>query len=380
MEYPLTRVDAVREGDAPRAPKTSEVKLLLSGIDTIDCAYYLRPALGCCLNFGALAATREALRSAKRREQATVALAGTEFLLSAHGTASGYPYLMENPQTRIQFGEFNKPSFFVNYRSHALWHKGAQVLHREFTAWAAAMKLDEARSEGLSRVDFAFDVHLPSIDFDEDSFVTLASKDATHRKDRRAQTFTFGQGDIVLRVYDKTAEIREASQKTWFYDLWGGVSEGVWRIEFQVRKDVLKRFGIRTFQDLFEGSGDVLRYLVFEHTTLRVPHDDSNRSRWPLHPLWSMLQQHVGTLQAQGVVREVDPDERLLEQMLRLAVSVEGYIKRSAAIECVRSGGELLSHERALEQFSAFVRRVHEPLTWCTDVLKRAEQVRLGQW
>ena len=93
-----------------------------------------------------------------------------------------------------------------------------------------------------------------------------------------------------------------------------------------------------------------------------------------------MLQAHVETLQAQGVIREVDPDERLLEQMMRLAVSVEGYLKRSAAIECVRRGGELLSHERALEQFSSFLRKVHDPLTWRSDVLKRADQVRLGQW
>lgn len=356
------------------------MKLLLSGVDTIDCAYYLRPAADCRLDFEALSEVREKLRSAKRREQATISLADKDFLLSPNGTASGYPYLMENPDTRIQFGEFNNPSFFVNYRSHALWHKSARALHSDFLAWAAAMRLDQVRDEGLSRVDFAFDYHLPSIDFNEDWFVTLASKDATHRKDRKAQTFTFGHGDIVLRVYDKTAEIREASGKTWFYDLWGGVSENVWRVEFQVRKEVLKRFGIRTFQDLFDGAGDVLRHLVFEHTTLRVPQDDTNRSRWPLHPLWAMLQDHVEALQAQGVVREVDPDERLLEQMLRLAVSVEGYIKRSAAIECVRSGGDLPTHERALEQFSAFLRRVHEPMTWRTDVLKRADQVRLGQW
>ena len=148
-----------------------------------------------------------------------------------------------------------------------------------------------------------------------------------------------------------------------------------------MRKEVLKRFGLRTFHDFFGGSGDVLRYLVNEHTTLRVrQNDDSNRSRWLMHPLWSMLQVHVDTLQAQGVARESHPDERLFEQMMRLAVSVEGYLKRSAAIECVRLGGEVLSHEQALREFSVFLRRVHDPLTWRTEVTKRADQVRLGQW
>ena len=356
------------------------MKLLLSGLDTVECAYYLRECLGCGFDFADLAAKREAMRASKRRDPVVVTIGGKDFMLGRGGTQSGYPLMLNSNEQAIQCGEFNSPSFFVTYRSDALWHKGACQLHAEFNQWALDLRFVHARDEGLSRVDFAFDFELPALDFDEDCFVTLASKDAQHRKDRQVQTFRFGQGDIVLRVYDKSAEIRESSDKTWFYPLWGGVTDNVWRVEFQVRKELLKRFSLRTFDDLFGGSGDVLRYLVHEHTTLRVRQDDSNRSRWPLHPLWALLQAHVETLQAQGVVREVNPDDRLFEQMMRLAVSVEGYIKRSAAIECVRLGGEVLPHERALRQFSEFLRRVHNPLTWRTDVLRRADQVRLGQW
>lgn len=284
-----------------------------------------------------------------------------------------------NAEQTIQCGEYNNPSFFVSYRSDALWHKGAQTLHDDFEQWARGLQFNIPFPEGLSRIDFAFDFELAEIDFDEDCFVTMASKDGKHRKDRKVQTFRFGEGDIVLRVYDKSAEIRESSGKTWLYELWGGVSDNVWRIEFQIRKEVLKRFSIRTFDDLFGGVGDVLGYLVHEHTTLRVRQDDTNRSRWPLHPLWVLLQEHVATFPAQGVTREVKTDERLLEQMMRLAVSVEGYIKRSAAIECVRRDGQVLSHEAAMNEFGAFLRRVHNPLTWQHDVLKRADEVRLGQ-
>lgn len=355
------------------------MKLLLSGLDTVECAYYLREGLGCTFDFEGLSTKREALRASKRRDPFVVSIGGKEFLLGRGGTASGYPLVLGNAEQTIQCGQFNSPSFFVTYRSDALWHKGALWLHEEFKAWAHGLRFNHGREEGLSRVDFAFDFELPNVDFDEDSFVTLASKDAQHRRDRKVQTFRFGEGDIVLRVYDKSAEIEEASAKTWFHGLWGGVKANVWRVEFQVRKDVLKRFGVRTFQDLFSGCGDVLRYLVHEHTTLRVRSDDSNRSRWPLHSLWALLQSHVATLPAQGVVREVDADARLMEQLMRLAVSVEGYVKRSAAIECVRRGGELLSHEAAMQEFNAVLRKVHDPLTWRTDVLKRADEIRLGQ-
>lgn len=354
------------------------MKLLLSGLDTVECAYYLHPGIACRFDFGELAAKRETLRASKRREPEVVGIGGKEYLLHRGGTGSGYPLHLENQEQDLQCGEFNSPSFFVTYRSHALWHKGSASLHAEFEQWATGLGLYKARDEGLSRVDFTFDFELPTRDFDADAFVTLASKDATNRRDRKPQTFRFGEGDIMLRVYDKTAEIREQSGKTWFHALWGGVTENVWRVEFQVRKDVLKRFSIRTFRDLDDGAGDLLRYLTHDHTTLRVPQPDSNRSRWPLHPLWATLQAHVATFNAQGVVREVRRDDLLLSQLMRLAVSVEGYLKRSAAIECVRRGSDVPAHEQAIEDFIYYLRRVHDPLTWRQDVIKRAEAVRLG--
>ena len=356
------------------------MRLLLSGLDTVEAAYNFRPSIGCLLDFGAIGAQREAMKANKRREPVALTLGGKEFLLAGHGTGSGYPFLMENGEQAIQFGEFNSPPFFVTYRSHALWHKGVEALHRELREWASALRLSHGQSESVSRVDFAFDFELPEIDFDEDSFVTFAAKDAQHRKDRRMQTMRFGEGDTVLRIYDKSAEIRDSSQKTWFHELWGGVTENVWRVEFQVRKEVLRRFGIRSFTDLFEGAGDVLRYLVTEHTTLRVRQDDSNRSRWPLHPLWKLLQEHVDSLPAQGLIREVDPAASLKERMLRLASSVDGYLKRAAAIDALRRGLPCVPHAEALDRFSDLLRLVHDPLTWRADVERRVVQMRLGQW
>ncbi|MEO6623911.1 MAG: hypothetical protein ABIN37_03635 [Burkholderiaceae bacterium] len=54
----------------------------------------------------------------------------------------------------------------------ALWCKRAKFLHERFLRRADSLGLESVRSAGLSRVDFAFDSHLPVIDYDEDSFVT----------------------------------------------------------------------------------------------------------------------------------------------------------------------------------------------------------------
>lgn len=352
---------------------------LLHGHDTIECAYYLAPMSDCLLNYEQLAAEKEALRTAKVRHPKAIKLGREEFLLAAHGTGSGYPFLIENDCFSIQFGEFNKPNFFVTYRSFALWQYGALALHRRFLDWAFSVGMSVFQDERLSRVDFTFDYQIQAIDFDEDSFVSLSSKDNQHRKDRKVQTFRFGEGDLVLRVYNKIDEINETSKKTWFFDLWG-CDEKVWRIEWQVRKEWLRRFGIRTFTDLTERQGDILRFLANDHTTLRVPNDDSNRSRWPMHPLWSDLQLHITTLEGLGIVRELDPDGLIEERLTRIVISVYGYLKRVGAIKGVKLKTSDIGFAESLALLTRKLEHVHDDLTWENDVKRRYNEMRLGQW
>lgn len=353
--------------------------LLLSGHDTIECAYYLAPDSGCLLDYERLAVEKETMRLSKSRKPTPMKLGCEEFMLAGHGTKSGYPFLIENEAFSIQFGEFNNPSFFVAFRSIALWHQSAQGLHERFLAWAASVGLRAYQPEKLSRVDFTFDYHLPLIDFDEDNFVSSFAKDNQHRKHGKVQTFRLGEGDLVLRIYNKCDEIQESSAKTWFYDLWG-MEQGVWRIEWQARKDWLRVVGIKTFEDLKERQGDLLRILVNDHTTLRIKTGDSNRSRWPLHPLWQDLQERVAQMEGLGVVRELDMAGLLDERQMRNAISMYGYMKRIAAIKCLQSGLPMMTHDHAQKHLGILLNRIHDPLTWQTDVERRMTEMRLGEW
>jgi hypothetical protein len=85
------------------------VKLLLSGLDTVECAYYLREGAGCDFNFSGLSAKREEMRGAKTREPVVVKIGDREFLLGRGGTQSGYPLVLNNAEQTIQCGEFNSP-------------------------------------------------------------------------------------------------------------------------------------------------------------------------------------------------------------------------------------------------------------------------------
>ena len=355
------------------------IKLLLHGIDTLQCAYYGLPFRPNGIDFRQLKEQKEDIRQTKRKHPLPVILGNTEFFLQPYGTASGFPLVIENGDFKIEMGEFNKPNFFVTFRSQALWKESAFSLHAKFLKWISSVGYRTYHREGITRVDFSFDYNLPSMDFNEDSFVSYSSKDSKHREDGKAQTFTLGKGDIVLRVYDKVAEIKQQSDKVWFYLLWEQ-DENVWRIEWQVRKPALRKFGIITFVDLRYKQGDLLHYLAVEHDTLRIPNDDSNSSRWLLHPLWIDLQERIAELDHLGTSR-IDGQQAVMEERLqRIVISIYGYLKRIAAIECVQGNHSMITVDEVIRDLKTYISYIHEPLTWKIDVERKIKEIQLGVW
>jgi hypothetical protein len=360
-------------------PDGNTPKFLIHGLDTVACCYYLTATHDASIDFAKLHTQREELRLSQEREPTPLLLSGLEFLLSPNGSASGYPFVISNRDYRIEFGEHNNPSFYVTFRSEALWQLSLPILHERFLAWTRELGFRAIQTESLSRVDFTFDYHVPEIDFDEDSFVSLASKDAQHREDGFLQTFTFGRADIVLRVYDKIAEILQQSDKRWMFKLWGREDQ-VWRIEWQVRKEALQRFGIRTMENLHERYGDLLRYLVNEHDSLRRPTQDSNRSRWPLHPLWEDLRDQISRLDGLGVYREERRPPPYDEHLARIAVAMFGYVKRAAAILSLKTGVPIVRPSDALMSLEPLLKELYDPFAWRLDINKRKKQLELGRW
>lgn len=358
-----------------------EQRLLLSGYDTIECAYYLAFCDDSLLNFDQLSVAKEALRESRRRKPKLIQLGSEEFLLASHGTASDYPFLIENEAFSIQFGEFNQPSFFVTFRSIALWHCGAQALHQRFLSWAQSVRLYCYQVERLSRVDFTFDYYLPEIDFDEDSFISAANKDNQHRKHRKIQTFSLGEGEVKLRIYNKCDEINEKSSKLWFFKLWG-IDQDVWRIEWQIRKGLLRNHGIQSFDDLQQRQGNLLQTLVNKHTTLHIKQTNSNRAQWPLHPLWKDLTDYVARIEVADELEtrnDLDRNALLEERKMRIAISLYGYLKRLAAIHCLQTESDTVSVTDALAIMNNIILCVHDSLAWSFDVKDRVIEMRLGK-
>lgn len=354
-------------------------KFLLSGHDTVEVNYHLTPRADCTFDFEGLIARRESLRSQKIAEPAPVMLGDVEFLLHPKGTATKYPILLTNRDWTVSCGLNNDPSFNVRFSSEALWASDAMELHQRFLLWAHMVGLDTYAPEKLSRVDFCFDYHVEEVDFDQDSFLSKSKLDSRHRFAGVDQTFTFGKGDVMMRVYDKSAEIENKSLKVWFHDLWGR-SDNVWRIEWQARTPILKRFGLRTLDNLYDQQGDVLYYLSREHDSLRIPSKDSNRSRWSLHPLWRDIQWRAENFSRQGLIAEINPLKPLDEREHNYAVSLYGFLKGIGAMQGLRKNMDLVPFDDALLRAAHILRRIHDPLAWKLDVSKKIAHARLGRW
>lgn len=109
-----------------------------------------------------------------------------------------------------------------------------------------------------------------------------------------------GLGDIALRIYDKVLEMkRDQAKQSVFASVWGKEeydNQPVTRVEFQLRRPVLRQLRVNTLEDLFKKSGGVWEYCTFNWSRFcSTVIDKKNRhhDRAKLHPWWLAVQDLV---------------------------------------------------------------------------------------
>ncbi|MBV9062959.1 MAG: hypothetical protein JOY77_08540 [Alphaproteobacteria bacterium] len=266
-----------------RVSRNSEEALepVAVGIDSLYLSSFID---GLGIDWEALRFEKEKLRLSPGRDHSEIEFGGEQFALH-RGGCRPYSFLLSNRAFQLQLGENIQPRCHAQFRSQLLWLSGLEGALDRYEAIWRNLGCTLTRPHVVSRVDAAFDFHVPSPDFRTEHFLSQAGKDATWRENTKAQSLQFGKDQIVCRVYDKVAEIEQQSEKDWLFDIWGR-REGVWRCEFQIRGERLKEAGIAHLNQLKAYLPLLVKHLARSHTSLRRPTQDSNRSRWPLHPMW----------------------------------------------------------------------------------------------
>ena len=345
----------------------------------------------------------------------TTQIGGMEFQIKPHGGA-GVTFILSNNLFTVSIRpakvDFN---ISVTYRSRTLWEYGAaearrmiwEVLLREMNPRPREGQNEEAAIVGwrkLSRVDYAFDFHSP--EFTGEIGPTMIDRVVCHSSckvrwdfkadehesyimgtSNRVQTLTIGKkGALQVQVYNKTDEITEKSQKTWMYKLWensglepleGGKYSDVWRIELRFGRDYLAERGIDEFED-FEAKRDLLLSEALKTRRLTDRTDDTNRRRWPVHPMWCQAIDMAGNspdmvsldghkeFAPKAIIEKIEQD--IAAALRRFSVLETGGDEydwlscHNLMVKVINSIEEDENHEKKMKEYGEKYKYINEPL------------------
>ena len=220
------------------------------------------------------------------------------FMVRPHG-ASGYTWLIHGKEYALSIGNWlapkSRPSIKLEIRSETLWR---YTPNEAFQRMVTFLENHGAKIVAVkpSRVDLCMDILLP-VDLWNPGLIHMAvtrSIDRTIHFQRFALTgIKFGKGDMVARLYDKILEIQSKSKKFWFYDLWklDAIPDGfkVIRVEFQLRRGVLKDLGLDTLADTFPTLENAWAYVSQKWLTFQ-DHPERQYHHRPVSSWWETVQ------------------------------------------------------------------------------------------
>lgn len=252
------------------------------------------------------ARTKAAESDDRGRDLAEIDIGGEPFFVASHGGQGGVRFFAMNDDLLIRFrSEKTEWNVSVRYLAAGLWRHGAPVLRAiAYEILCAEGKPRSAAPVRVKRADFAVDIYCPGFKSEMGRWAILDQIIAPVACKRRPvgngsglETITIGsKTGLEVQAYDKTTEIRQASGKDWMIELWqlggyqipsDGKPKNVWRVEARFGKGFLKERGAVTFEDVQRQLGGFMGEALILHR-LASPSTDSNKARWPVHPLWQM--------------------------------------------------------------------------------------------
>lgn len=210
--------------------------------------------------------------------------------------AGRFPYVIENTAYRIQLspGSGHLPMAYVKVSAGFLAHVGPREAAKRVTEMLALLGEIEGQP-AVSRIDLFVDfVWTGSLEWDRSAWVTRAGHIDTYSENGKLTGWVIGRGGHLLgRLYDKRLHADKIGAY-YLHALWAEVGwqedEPVWRLEFQIKREVLTQFGLSNLESVLSHQTGLWSYITTEWARVALPQEeDKTRSRWPLHPLWGYL-------------------------------------------------------------------------------------------
>lgn len=214
-----------------------------------------------------------------------------------HGKKKRCPYILDNSDMRLEVGRGGvMPMAHVQIKNQFLLESGIDQAVESVRFVVGSLGRGEGR-EKISRVDLCCDFVpcQPLRQWPNEAWISRARRRTPHYEGDRFTGWSIGKGAMSARLYDKLFELLTVSRKDYLLTLWRQSgwqeSEPVWRLEFQFRRAVLKEMRIGNADDMLAHLAGLWAYAAQKWLLLKMPNDnDTNPTRWPLHPLWQLLQ------------------------------------------------------------------------------------------
>lgn len=250
---------------------------------------------------------------------AQIKLESTLFEVRGNGR-NPYAYVLVGTHFRIEvakLGAKNLPLAYCRLSSELLTQVGASAALSLLSG--VVRQLGEVESEAnISRADLCADFTTDWILglVLESEFVTKARSIDRHLVSKRFSGFSFAvKAPLSARLYDKTFEMeckrrpRPDLESLWANAGWDG-TEPVWRLEFQLRREVLRELGVKTSGELLDRLPGIWSYGTRDWLRHTLPsNSDKTQSRWPSSPWWQVLQDASWQTFIDLPVKRIDPTE-----------------------------------------------------------------------
>lgn len=264
----------------------------------IDIKEYEEQAAG-FLNILEEKKSKAKIRQANNEEAELLEIDNMTWQVLSNGK-EGYAYILHNELYELDFAQFrskNKSFFpvFIKIKSQALWSMSPAYAWKHICSWISN-NIGEILIDRISRIDLC--CHTDEFYLENSETADFKGQfyiDNTYRYRRQISAIYFGSsstGKVYGRIYDKTLEVAQKKQKTWFYDIWQNAGmniEKVWNIEFQVSREYLKEHCIDSVHDAFERLGTMWQYCT-EYWLVKIVPDNANISRCSIDDRWKPIQ------------------------------------------------------------------------------------------
>lgn len=223
---------------------------------------------------------------------------GMSFQLLPNGTR-GYSYIIRNNGYEIKIAQYTSgiKSFApvqVRISSEYLWSLGLKDSYNLIYNWLTE-SFDNIKEIKVSRVDLA--THIDNTDFISNYDTTYKGsfkKSEIYKTHNKINAISFGsrKSGTYCRIYNKSLEIQENTQKQWFIEIWKNNSldvENVWNVEFELKSEILRNFNILSVDDLLNHISSLWQYCTKEWL-IKVDRTNKRIERCEITDSWKYLQ------------------------------------------------------------------------------------------